>query len=140
VRREIIRRRRLLGPALGLGVAMLALVAACSGTPESPPVAAFTPPPRESVSPGASASLEVPGSPVAGLVTKIESEGLDQVKGFTLRASNGTDLTFVLGTLENAADFPPGHLTEHMAAADPVLVYFRVENGAMVVYRLDDAP
>jgi hypothetical protein len=140
VRRELIGHRRLLGPALVLLTALLALVAACSGTPESPPVAAFTPPPRESSSPGASASFEVPGSPIVGLVTKIDSEGLDQVKGFTLKASNGQDLTFVVGTLENAADFPPGHLTEHMAAADPVLVYFRVENGAMVVYRLDDAP
>ena len=138
--RPFVDRRRPFGPALVLGLALLALVGACSGTPESPPVAAFTPPPRESVSPGASASLEVPGSPIVGLVTKIESEGLDQVKGFTLRASNGQDLTFVVGSLENAADFPPGHLTEHMAAADPVLVYFRVENGAMVVYRLDDAP
>jgi hypothetical protein len=121
-------------------MAILALVAACAGTPESPPVAAFTPPPHASASPGASASLEVPESPIVGLVTAIDSAGLDHVKGFTLRASNGEDLKFVLGTLENAADFAPGHLAEHMAASDPVLVYFRPENGALVVYRLDDAP
>ena len=62
------------------------------------------------------------------------------VKGFSLRTVDGDDLTFVLGTLENGADFPPGHLTEHMTSADPILVYFRVENGALVVYKLDDAP
>ena len=131
---------RRVGAGLVFGVVVGALVAACAGTPESPPVAAFTPPPHASGSPGASASFEVPESPIVGLVTAIDSAGLDQVKGFTLRASNGQDLKFVLGTLENATDFAPGHLAEHMAAADPVLVYFRPENGALVVYRLDDAP
>ena len=129
-----------LGARLVLGITLLAFVAACAGTPESPPVAAFTPPPHASGSPDASASFEVPESPIVGLVTAIDSAGLDQVKGFTLRASNGQDLKFVLGTLENATEFAPGHLAEHMAATDPVLVYFRPENGALVVYRLDDAP
>ncbi len=129
-----------IGPRLVLVAIVVALVAGCAASPESPPVAAFTPPPRASGSPGASASSEVPESPIVGLVTKIDSEGLDKVKGFTLRASNGQDLTFVLGDLDNAADFAPGHLAEHMAAADPVLVYFRVVNGALVVYHLDDAP
>ena len=122
-------------------VALLAAVLlACSATADRPPSPAFTPPPRESSSPSVSASLDAPGSPIVGLVTHVDSEGLDKVKGFTLRAANGQDLTFVIGTLENAADFAPGHLTEHMTAADPVLVYFRPENGQLVVYRLDDAP
>ena len=138
-RREVAREHRI-GALFVLVLVVVALLAACAGTAESPPVAAFTPPPRASGSPGASASLEVPESPIVGLVTKIESEGLDKVKGFTLRASNGQDLTFVLGALDNAADFAPGHLAEHMAAADPVLVYFRPENGALVVYHLEDAP
>lgn len=130
--------RRVPGP---VGVVLIALLlAACGATADRPPSPAFTPPPRESGSPGASASFEVPGSPIVGLVTKVDSAGLDQVKGFTLRAANGQDLTFVLGTLENAADFAPGHLTEHMTAADPVIVYFRAEDGKLVVYRLDDAP
>jgi hypothetical protein len=140
MRRRAPRGRRAHLSIAVLGVVLVALAAACASTPESPPVAAFTPPPRASASSGASASSEVPESPIVGLVTNIDSEGLDKVKGFTLRASNGEDLTFVLGTLENAAEFAPGHLAEHMAAADPVLVYFRLENGALVVYRLDDAP
>ena len=118
-----------------------ALVAGCAGTPGVAAGRSVHATARAaSASPGASASLEVPESPIVGLVTKIDSEGLDKVKGFTLRASNGQDLTFVLGNLDNAADFAPGHLAEHMAAADPVLVYFRVDNGALVVYHLDDAP
>ena len=127
-----------------IGLVAVALVAfalaGCGATADRPPSAAFTPPPRESGSPSASASFEIPGSPIVGLVTHVDSAGLDQVKGLTLRAANGQDLTFIIGNLENAADFAPGHLTEHLTAADPVLVYFRPENGALVVYRLDDAP
>jgi hypothetical protein len=130
--------RRVLGL---VAVALSALIfTACSATADRPPSPAFTPPPRDSGSPGASASFEIPGSPIVGLVISVDAAGLDQVKGFTLRAANGQDLTFVIGKLENAADFAPGHLTEHMTAADPVLVYFRPENGQLVVYRLDDAP
>lgn len=116
------------------------ILAGCGAAADRPPSPAFTPPPRTSSSPGASASFEAPGSPIVGLVTSVDSAGLDQVKGFTLRTTNGQDLTFVLGALDNAADFAPGHLKEHMTAADPILVYFRSENGALVVYHLDDAP
>jgi hypothetical protein len=130
--------RRPLALAL-VGAVMLGLVlGACGGAAETPPVAAFTPPARSSASASATASEDVPESPVAGIVTGIDSTGLTQVKGFTLHSVSGEDLTFVLGTLENA-DFPAGHLAEHMAAAAPVLVYFRVENGTLVVYRLEDA-
>jgi len=115
------------------------LVAGCAGATETPPPAAFTPPPAKSVTPGPSAS-EIPGSPVAGIVTSVDASGLTQVKGFTLRSVAGEDLTFAMGTLENGDEFPPGHLTEHMASADPILVYFRASDGKLVVYRLEDAP
>ena len=45
----------------------------------------------------------------------------------------------MLGTLDNATEFPPGHLKEHQASADPVLVFFREENGKLVVYHIEDA-
>ncbi len=45
----------------------------------------------------------------------------------------------MIGTLENGDEFPPGHLAEHLAAAAPILVYFRVQDGKLVVYRLEDA-
>ena len=126
--------------AIGLLIALAVVVVACAGAAETPPSAAFTPPPRTSSSAEPSASEEVPGSPIAGVVTAVDSAGLSEVKGFTLRTVGGEDLKFVLGTLENGTEFPPGHLAEHMAAADPILVYFRPENGALVVYRLEDAP
>jgi hypothetical protein len=141
----VIRRTaapgRLAGPssAIGLIVVVALVVAACGGAAETPPGAAFTPPPRTTSSAEPSAS-DVPESPIAGTVTAVDSAGLSQVKGFTLHSVGGDDLTFVLGTLENGNEFPPGHLAEHMAAADPILVFFRPENGKLVVYRLEDAP
>jgi hypothetical protein len=131
--------RRPLALALVGAVVLGLVVAACGGAADTPPVAAFTPPPRGSASATAAASEEVPRSPVAGNVTSIDSTGLTEVKGFTLRTVGGEDLAFVIGTLENGDEFPPGHLAEHMAAAAPIYVYFRVENGVLVVYRLEDA-
>ena len=141
----MIRRRatrRVVDPrsAAGLLAVLALVVAACGGAAETPPGAAFTPPPRSSSSAGPTASEEVPESPVAGVVTAVDSAGLDQVKGFTLHTVAGEDLAFVLGTLENGDEFPPGHLAEHMAAADPILVFFRPDSGKLVVYRLEDAP
>jgi hypothetical protein len=80
-----------------------------------------------------------PRSPVAGVITAIDSQGLDKVKGFTLRTRSGIDLTFVIGQLDNGVEFPPGHLAEHQASLEPVLVYFKVEGGRLVVYHLEDA-
>ena len=127
-------------PTILAAVGLVAILAGCGGAAETPPPAAFTPPPRTTGTPGPSSSAELPESPVAGVVTRVDSSGLSAVKGFTLRTTAGDDLTFVIGTLENGAEFPPGHLVEHMTSADPILVYFRVENGALVVYKLDDAP
>jgi hypothetical protein len=116
-------------------------VAACSsGVAETPPTGGFTPAPASSDAPGASASAALPESPVAGVVTSVDAVALDQVRGFTLTSAAGQTLTFKIGTLENGDEFPPGHLKEHMASSTPILVYFRQENGALVAYRLEDAP
>jgi hypothetical protein len=129
---------------LGLVVAALAitlLVAACgSGAAVTPPTGGFTPGPASSGVPGGSASPTIPESPVAGVVTSVDAVALDEVHGFHLTSAAGQDLTFVIGTLENGDEFPPGHLKEHMASATPILVSFRQENGALVAYRLEDAP
>jgi hypothetical protein len=125
--------------AAALAIAILA--AACSsGAAETPPTGGFTPAPVSSDAPGVSASPTIPDSPIAGVVTSVDAVALDQVHGFTLTSAAGQDLTFVIGTLENGDEFAPGHLKEHMASATPILVYFRQENGALVAYRLEDAP
>lgn len=78
-------------------------------------------------------------SPVDGIVVSVDSSGLSEVRGFTLRTSGGSSFDFAVGVLENAAAFSPSHLAEHQATSQPVRVYFRTENGAHVVYRLEDA-
>ena len=123
--------------AATLAFASAALIAACSASPTTTP------------GPIATSSLSVPASgtpgaeltsPVDGILTDIDSEGLTKVTGFTLRTSDGRSITFKIGTLENGADFPPGHLAEHLATSSPVRVSFRVEGPDLVVYRLEDAP
>jgi flagellar biosynthesis/type III secretory pathway M-ring protein FliF/YscJ len=74
-----------------------------------------------------------------GLVVDVEATGLAEVRGFTLRASDGREIEYRVGVLENAAAFPPGHLYEHRATAQAIRVFYREESGARVAYRLEDA-
>ena len=85
-----------------------------------------------------SASATV-ASPVTGVLVKIDSHGLTKVRGFTLRTDAAAEIPFTIGTLENGAEFPPGHLAEHMSTSSPVHVFFRDEGGTLVVYRIEDA-
>jgi len=122
---------------VAFGLALALSLAACSPTPSTTP------------GPVGTASLSVPASgtpvvdatsPIDGVLTDIDSEGLTQVTAFTIRTSDGRSITFKIGTLENGAQFPPGHLAEHLATSSPVRVYFRAEGPDLVVYRLEDAP
>ena len=78
-------------------------------------------------------------SPVEGIVVSVDAGGLTDVRGFVLRVSGGFAFDFVLGPLENPTQFPPGHLAEHLATSQPVRVYFLMQGGERVVYRLEDA-
>ncbi len=49
------------------------------------------------------------------------------------------EISFRIGVLENGAEFPPGHLAEHLASSTPVRVFFRVEGPDLIVYRIEDA-
>jgi hypothetical protein len=93
-----------------------------------------------STAPGPSPTVAIPASPIDGVVVKVDSTGIGDVRGFTMRVAGGATLDLTLGTLENAAQFAPGHLTEHAATATPVRAYFVVTGGIPVVYRLEDAP
>ena len=127
-----------------LSVLVGGVLGACGGPVASaPPVGTEEPSDDASLEPsnGSSESptVIVPDSPVAGIVTDVDSAGLTDVRGFTLRSSSGETLVFVIGTLENGDEFPPDRLVEHQAAASPVLVFFREENGQLVVFRIEDA-
>jgi hypothetical protein len=79
-------------------------------------------------------------SVVVGVIVGVESEGLDQVRGFTLRTDEGLTMEFAIGTLERGAEFPPGHLVEHQATAQPVRVSFVMDGEARIAVRIEDAP
>lgn len=115
--------RRRLGAAALIGAAALAIalaLAAC-GTDGSP-------------------ETSLPASPIDGVVVHVDSTGLGNVTGFTLRRPGGATLLLSLGTLENATQFAPGHLAEHETTGLPVRAWFVMSGGIPIVYRLEDAP
>ena len=73
-------------------------------------------------------SRRLPAS-VVGAIVAVDSRGLGDVRGFTLRDPGWRPAEFDLPRLENGAEFPPGHLVEHQATAEPVRVWFREEGG-----------
>jgi hypothetical protein len=79
-------------------------------------------------------------SEVTGVVVAVDSRGLGDVRGFTLRVAGGALLEFDLRALENGAEFPPGHLAEHQATAAPVRVTFRMDGTTRSATHLEDAP
>jgi hypothetical protein len=124
--------------------ALVLVVAACGGAggtdgPRATPGAAATSSlvPAETATPGPSdPALD---SPVTGVLTHLDTAGLSAVAGFTMRLDDGREIAFKLGVLENGDQFPPGHLGEHLATADPVRVFFRRTGQDLVVYRIEDA-
>ena len=86
------------------------------------------------------AGTDLLASPVTGIVIAVDSPSLGQVRDFVLRVADGTTVTLAMGQLENATEFSPSHLVEHMASSEPIRAYYRLENGSPVAYRLEDAP
>ena len=69
-----------------------------------------------------------------------DRQGLARIDGFTLRTADGTELRFdTTETRFDAAGFPPQHLQEHRALAEPVRVTYQVKDGANRVVKLEDA-
>jgi hypothetical protein len=87
-----------------------------------------------------STAAQPPRQTETGVVIAVDSTSLTKVNGFTLRTPDGRSVVFKLGQLENASQFAPGHLNEHVATAVPVLVTYQNRDGARVVVRLEDAP
>lgn len=88
--------------------------------------------------PGAGATPDVQ-SPVDGVVVAVDAASLTDVRGFTLRTSVGASFDFRLAALENATSFSPSHLKEHQATSEPIRVWFRIDSGDRVAYRIEDA-
>ena len=77
---------------------------------------------------------------VTGVVAGIQSEGIDRVRSFSVRTDAGQIVQFDFGIMQNAAEFPPGHLAEHQATGQRVKVFYLEQGGSRVAVRIDDAP
>ncbi len=74
-----------------------------------------------------------------GVVINVDAVSLTDVRGFTIRTPDGRTVPFRIGALENGAEFPPGHLGEHVATATPIRVTYRDGAGERFAVRLEDA-
>jgi hypothetical protein len=76
-----------------------------------------------------------------GIVVRVDTVSLTDVRSFDLRTADGQVLTFRIGQLDLS---PPGfnaqHLVVHQATAQPVIVEYEVEGGERVAVRLLDGP
>jgi len=77
-----------------------------------------------------------------GVLLDVVSPGIQQVDRFTLRTEDGQLMTFVAAADFNAGAshvMTAGHMRQHMALADPIIVTYRDENGALVALSATDA-
>jgi hypothetical protein len=132
--RARVPRRTARGTPVALAVVAL-LIGGCAPAAQGTSAAVGS----ASLDPALTGSPVSATSPVEGLLVRLDSEGLTKVDGFRLRTDAGAELDFRIGVLENGAEFPPGHLAEHMATSSRVRAFFREEGGERVVYRLEDA-
>jgi hypothetical protein len=72
---------------------------------------------------------------VRGLVIAVEARSIAQAQAMTVRTTDGRELRLTI-----APDFPwtPGHLREHMATAQPVVVDHVAQGPDLVATRIDD--
>ena len=82
-----------------------------------------------------------PGRQVeTGIVVAVQATSLSSVQSFSIRTTDGRTVEFRVGSIENAASFPTGHLAEHKVSLAQVRVTFIDQNGAHVAVRIEDAP
>ena len=79
---------------------------------------------------------------VRGVLLEVQSPGLQRVDGFTLRTDAGQEMAFVAASDFNAGAthvMTPGHMRQHMALADPVVITYREDHGTLVALSATDA-
>ena len=85
-------------------------------------------------------SPATPLSPVAGIVTAIEPAGSATPTAFTLKSTSGVTIPFVIGQIDDLADFPLSDLADDIDSQVGILVYFKPQGADLVVYHLETAP
>ncbi|MEO8571899.1 MAG: hypothetical protein ABI553_09390 [Chloroflexota bacterium] len=89
----------------------------------------------------ASTLIGGPGRQVeTGIVIAVEATSLSDVEGFSIRTADGRSVDFRITNLENAAAFPPGHLSEHKVSLARVRVTYVDDGGVHRAVRIEDAP
>jgi hypothetical protein len=74
-----------------------------------------------------------------GVVVSVEATGLTAVQGFSIRTADGRTVDFRIVATENAAAFPPAHLTEHKVTLARVRVTYVDRGGTREAVRIEDA-
>ena len=74
---------------------------------------------------------------VTGVLTDIESEGIGEVRGFTLK--DGDDMYEILIDPEIEYGFDLGHLQEHLSGSLPVTVELEERDGSLYAQTIEDA-
>jgi hypothetical protein len=72
-----------------------------------------------------------------GVVTDITSEGIGRVESFELKSGDETHEILIDPGVEY--DFDLGHLHEHLASSDPVVVDLEERDGALYALTIEDA-
>lgn len=76
-----------------------------------------------------------------GVLLEVQSPSLQRIDSFSLRSDAGSEMHFVAASDFNADAahaMTPGHMRQHMALADPVVVTYREENGRLVALSATD--
>lgn len=76
------------------------------------------------------------------MLLDVVSPSFSQLDRFTLRTDDGRELTFVAAPDFNAGAthaMTPGHMRQHMALGDPVVVTYRQESTGLVALSATDA-
>jgi hypothetical protein len=77
-----------------------------------------------------------------GVLLEVVSPSIEKVDSFTLRTDDGQEMAFVTAPNFNQGVshlMTPGHMRQHMALADPVIVTYREDNGKLVALSATDA-
>jgi hypothetical protein len=76
-------------------------------------------------------------SDITGVVTKVSSPELGQVESFEIRSRGRTTEIFIDPAVTYS--FPPAHLSDHLASAEPVRVEVERRDGRLFARAMEDA-
>lgn len=79
---------------------------------------------------------------VRGVLLDVEAPSIQKIDSFTLRSDDGDELHFIASPNFNQGvqhQMTPGHMRQHMAIADPIVVtYTKQTDGTLVALNATD--